>query len=385
MLRDVAIIGAGPVGATLALALARGDLDVVAFDARTRGQVLRSDRSLALSHGSRLIFERLGVWAAVNATTGAVTEITAIDVSQRGAFGTALLDADEQGLPALGYVVSYAALQAALDAALSRSKSHVEHGVAVKHVGATPAYAYVDGERDGAMIECISRVAAVADGGGHVAHAPRYRHDYQQMAVVAKLWTEEPHNGLAYERFTSDGPLALLPEGDHYGLVWTATAQRAAALVALRDTDFLSELAGHFASRAVRFLRVEDRRMFPLALDVATRVTSQRVVLLGNAAQALHPVAGQGFNLGVRDAYELAQELLDAPRDVMGTSANLSAYARRRRTDRWAGIAFTHALLGIFAGRSRVLRVPSGIALALLDTSPLAKRAFTRMMLHGLR
>jgi 2-octaprenyl-6-methoxyphenol hydroxylase len=385
MLRDVAIVGAGPVGTTLALALARGDVDVVAFDARAPGQLLRSDRSLALSHGSRLIFERLGVWRSVDATAGAVTPITAIDVSQRGAFGTALLDADEQGLPALGYVVSYAALQAALDAALSRCRVSVEHGVTVKRVGATPAYAHIDGERDGRVIDCVSRIVAVADGGGELAHAPRYRHDYKQMAVVAKVWTAQPHNGLAYERFTGDGPVALLPERNHYGLVWTAAPERAAALMALEPAAFLTQLATHFGSNAVRFLRVEDRRAFPLVLDVATRVTSERTVLLGNAAQSLHPVAGQGFNLGVRDAYELAQELLEVPRDQMGARSNLMSYARRRRTDRWAGVAFTHGLLGIFGGGSDLLRAPSGLALALLDTLPFAKRAFARAMLHGLR
>jgi 2-octaprenyl-6-methoxyphenol hydroxylase len=385
VLHDVAIVGAGPVGATLALALAQGECDVIAFDARARGQLLRSDRSLALSHGSRLIFERLGIWRNVDATAGAVTPITAIDISQRGSFGTALLDADEQGLPALGYVVSYSALQAALDAALSRCNVRVEHRVAVRHVGATPAYAYIDGERDGVTIECTSRVAAIADGGGGVANAPRYHHDYGQMAVVAKIWTTQPHNGLAYERFTSDGPVALLPENDHYGLVWTATPQRAAALLALQDADFLSALATHFSSRAVSFLRVEDRRMFPLMLDVATRVTSERVVLLGNAAQALHPVAGQGFNLGVRDAHELAQELLDVSRDQIGARSNLARYARRRRLDRWAGVAFTHGLLGIFGSASSLVRGPSGLLLALLDMSPIAKRTFTHAMLHGVR
>ena len=156
MLRDVAIIGAGPVGATLALSLRDADFDVVAFDARKQGALLRSDRSLALSHGARLIFERLHIWGDVAAVTGAVTPITAIDISQRGGFGNARLSADEHGVPALGYVVSYRALQAALDAALLRTNVHVEHGVSVTRVGSTPAYAHVDGTRDGVAIECLS-------------------------------------------------------------------------------------------------------------------------------------------------------------------------------------------------------------------------------------
>jgi 2-octaprenyl-6-methoxyphenol hydroxylase len=385
VLRDLAIIGAGPVGATLALALRDTDLDLVAFDARPQGMIARSDRSLALSHGARLIFERLNIWSEVAAAPGAVTAITAIDISQRGGFGTARLSADEHGVPALGYVVSYRALQAALDAGLARSNIRVEHRVAVKRVGATPAYAYIDGERDGALVECTSRVAAIADGGGDVANVRRYRHDYAQVAVVAKVWTADAHGGLAYERFTEDGPMALLPEGDHYGLVWTASPERGASLLALSDAEFLVALGKHFASHAETFSRVDDRRMFPLSLDVAARVTGERIVLLGNAAQALHPVAGQGFNLGVRDAYELAQELLDVGCDQIGARKQLAAYSRRRRSDRWAGIAFTHALLSVFGIGSSMLSWPRGLALTLLDTLPPAKRAFTNAMLHGFR
>jgi 2-octaprenyl-6-methoxyphenol hydroxylase len=132
-----------------------------------------------------------------------------------------------------------------------------------------------------------------------------------------------------------------------------------------------------------RFVRVADRRSFALRLEYADRVVGERSVLLGNAAQALHPVAGQGFNLGMRDAYELAQELLSTPRDVIGTRERLAAYARRRRNDRTAGIAFTHGLLGIFGNDAPLLRWPRGLALTMLDALPAAKRAFTRAMTFG--
>ena len=155
--------------------------------------------------------------------------------------------------------------------------------------------------------------------------------------------------------------------------------------MAMPEDEFLAALATHFASRAETFLRVDDRRMFPLSLDVATRTTAQRVVLLGNAAQALHPVAGQGFNLGVRDAFELAQDLLRIPRDQIGARAQLDAYARRRRSDRWSAIAITHALLSVFGNGSALLGWPRGLALTLLDTLPSAKRALTHAMLHGVR
>ena len=153
MLRDLIVVGAGPVGAMLALALGEGDLDVVALDARAEGTIARSDRSLALSHGARLILERLGVWSAVAAQPDAVTPIGAIDISQRGGFGQVRLEAAEQRLPALGYVVSYRALQGALDAALARARTDVLYRASVSAIRATPAYAAVDVTHSGAPAE----------------------------------------------------------------------------------------------------------------------------------------------------------------------------------------------------------------------------------------
>jgi 2-octaprenyl-6-methoxyphenol hydroxylase len=385
MLHDLAIVGAGPVGATLALAVSDADLEVVVLDARAPGETPRGERTLALSHGARLILERLGVWGAFAAKPGAVTPIVAIDVSQAGAFGTARLTAFENDLPALGYVVSYRALQAALDAALARAGVVIRHGIAATAVGGTPAYAAVECEGgDGQPI--LARLAAIADGtGAVVAGVPRRRHDYGQVAVIAQLWRDVAQDGVAYERFTAQGPLALLPEGDHYGLVWTAMPERAQALLALPDALFLAELERQFAPRVGGFARVEARRAFPLVLEYATATVGVRCVVLGNAAQTLHPVAGQGFNVGLRDAFELSQAVIDAPRENLGDAAMLRAYAQRRRTDRWAGIAFTHGLVNVFGSELAFVRWPRGLALTLLDAVPLAKRAFTRAMLFGLR
>jgi 2-octaprenyl-6-methoxyphenol hydroxylase len=218
----------------------------------------------------------------------------------------------------------------------------------VTKVDATPAYARIRGECQGAPCEWTARLAAVADGGGDVvAASTRHRHDYGQVALIAKLWRDEPHGGVAYERFTPEGPMALLPEGDHYGLVWTTTPAQGAVLAAMPEREFLAALAARFG--------------------------------------ALHPVAGQGFNLGVRDAYELAQALLATPRDRLGTADSLSDYARHRLADRWAGIALTHCLLGVFGSDAALLRWPRGLALTLLDALPPLKRIFTDAMLYGLR
>src|SRR5437867_941005 len=207
MLRDLVIVGAGPVGATLALALADDGLDAVALDARPAGALGRGDRSLALSHGARLILERLGIWSAVAATHDAVTPITAIDISQRGGFGRMRLDALEQGLPALGYVVSYRALQAALDAALGRAENRVVYGARVTAIRTTPSYAAVDVTQAGAGLELSARLVAVADGGGElISGLKRHHHDYGQVAVVGKLAPREPQRGVARRRGTGAAP-----------------------------------------------------------------------------------------------------------------------------------------------------------------------------------
>jgi len=383
-LHEVVVIGAGPVGATHALALGSGEIDVVAVDSRPAQTSLRGDRSLALSHAARLIFERLGVWSDLAATPQAVTPIVAIDISQRGGFGTTRLDATEQHLPALGYVVSYRALQTSLDAALARAGIRVEHGFTVERVSATPPCACVTGARDGVEESLTCKLAVVADGGGDmVSGIVRHHHDYGRVALVAHVWTREAQRGVAFERFTPVGPMALLPEGDHFGLVWTTSVHEADSLVALPEAQFLEKLKAAFGRHAGCFDRVSNRRSFPLFLEFTDRVVGERTVLLGNAAQALHPVAGQGLNLGLRDAWELAQELLGNPREQMGARAQLDAYAKRRRTDRWAGVAFTHGLLSIFGNDYALLRWPRGLALTLLDALPPLKRGFTRAMLFG--
>ena len=382
MIHDVAIAGAGPVGAAIALSLADGDLDVVVVDAREQGAPAH-ERTLALSHGARLIFERLRVWTPLAAIPGAITPITAIDVSQARGFGSVRLTAEEQGLAALGYVVSYRALQRVLDEALGRADMRVRFGTPVRGVRACGDRATLDLQPEG---EIAARLGVVADGAATtVAGVTRRRHDYRSVAIVAEVEVDRPHGGTAYERFTPEGPVALLPERDHYALVWTCERGTATRLLALPDADFLAALTAHFGVRVRRFTRVAARRAFPLVLDVARHTTLPHLVIVGNAAQALHPVAGQGFNLGLRDAYDLARTILDTPRDALGAPAMLARYRRRRALDRRAGIAFTHGLVQLFGNDSPWLRVPRGVGMMLLDTVPVAKRAFGRAMLFGLR
>ncbi|MEO6749997.1 MAG: FAD-dependent oxidoreductase [Casimicrobiaceae bacterium] len=381
-MHDVAVVGAGPVGATLALALARAGLDMVVLDARAEGTAPRGERSLALSHGARLIFERLGVWTPLASVAGAVTPIVAIDISQARAFGHARLAAAEVGLPALGYVVSYVALQRTLDAALQAAGVPVAWSQSVDQVDTRTTHASLRRTRDGEPL--TARLAVVADGNGeNVTGIRRVRHDYGQVALIADVARATPQDGVAYERFTTEGPVALLPKGTRYGLVWTMTPARAEATLAMDNAAVLAALAAHAGPRIGTIVEVGARRTFALLLEYAKPAALPHVAMLGNAAQTLHPVAGQGFNMGLRDAYELARIVIDTPREDIGARAMIDRYLAQRRPDRIAGIAFTHGLTRLFGGGLPFAGWPRGVGLALFDALPLARRAFTRAMLFG--
>lgn len=339
---DVLILGAGPVGCALALALqgSRHAVRVVDPQPAPAGAF----RPIALSHASRLIFERIGAWGDFP-----VTPITTIHVSQAGAFGRTRLDAADAGVPALGYVTRYADLVGALRA---RLEIRAEAGPA-------------------------ARCTVHAEGTADAARERRYGHD----AVVARVAAEPAPRAAAHERFTPEGPLALLPLAGEWALIWSARPARAAALAGAAPADFLAELQQACGERAGRFTAVHARAQVPLA----TRVRASRVeggeVYIGNAAQTLHPVAGQGLNLGLRDAWDLAQTLHDA--DDAGDARVLARFAALRRIDAAATVGVTELLAHAFLGAHPLARAARGAVLTGLDLVPAARRFFARRMIYG--
>jgi 2-octaprenyl-6-methoxyphenol hydroxylase len=389
---DVLIAGGGMVGASLAVALAGLPLRVTlveAIPAGSPGQPSFDARTTALSRSSRHILGTLGIWPEVAKHAAPIRKI---HVSERGRLGTTVIDADEEGGEALGYVLENRLLGSALWRALHDRPNVTLHSPAtVTTVDDSVAALGVQVERGGASTTLRTRLLVVADG----ARSPlreslgitaRTR-PYEQTAIVGNVAVEGPDCGLgqdaiAYERFTPDGPLALLPAGGgKYVFVLTRPAAVAEAVAALPDAAFLALLQREFGFRLGRFQRVGVRSSYPLELVEADAVTAHRVAVIGNAAHGLHPVAGQGYNLGLRDAAALAEVLAEEARqthsvpDSGGTSL-LARYAAWRRPDQRNVVAFTDGLIRLFdrAGLGPL----RGLGLLLFDTAPGAKRLLAR-------
>ncbi|HET9580226.1 MAG TPA: FAD-dependent monooxygenase [Usitatibacter sp.] len=373
---DVAIVGAGPVGATLAVLAAGSGLRIALFEARSGPS--QDKRTLALSDASRERLEEAKAWPRE-----AATAITSIHISQRGGPGRTLLQASEQGLPALGYTVAYAALEASLDARLAAAGIAVTYGAqceGIELAGEAARLRFASAETVDASL------LVLADGGANASRIPGIafmEKDYRQRAVVGAVRCDRPHGGRAYERFTPRGPMALLPVEDRYALVWTAAPVEADRLLALDEPSFLAELQEAFGDRAGRFVGVADRASFPLKLRAVNTPVALRTAIVGNAAQALHPIAGQGLNLGLRDAATLAAILLATRPARVGESEMLQAYRDARRRDASRGIAFTDFLVSLFSDTRAITTWGRGLGLAALDLFPPARRMFAERMIHG--
>lgn len=377
----IVIVGAGPVGATLALALANNGVATAVLESSGADAASADPRPLALAYGTRLILERLGLWQAL----GAVTPIEAIHVSQRGGFGRVAMTAAEAGLPALGYVARYARLREVLAAALAQRVPGFTRGVRVTAVKPNRDAAVVEFARDGLQQALATQLVVIAEGGALADVANVRKIDYRQAAVVASIQSELPHRNVAFERFTPGGPLALLPCAEELSLVWTVGADVAQQVCDEPAAQFVRRLSEHFGGRLGRLGVAGGRAYFPLALKMARDIALPRTVLVGNAAQTLHPVAGQGLNLGLRDAWELAAEISAVAPDEIGSPAMLDAYRRRRRIDRGGGIWFTDSLVRVFSNDLAPLRAARGVGLALLGCLPPVKDFIVRRMTFGAR
>jgi 2-octaprenyl-6-methoxyphenol hydroxylase len=385
---DVVIVGGGMVGASFALALRTTRLRVLLIEGvppDSASQPSFDERTTALGNGSRQIFESLGVW---NDMSAEAAQIRSIHVSDAGRFGAARLDAKEQGIPAFGYVVPNRVIGRVLWQALRATQNiTVAVPAQVKRAHLVEDGVELEVLRDGVLERVRAAVAVAADGAGSVLRASAgieaEVEDYDQVAIVVNAATDKPNAGEAFERFTASGPLAVLPTaGGGYTVVWAVRPARAAELLALDDAAFSAELLHAFGWRVGRWTRVGRRHQYPLALSRATETVAGRVVLIGNAAQALHPVAGQGFNLGLRDAATLAEMLAQVPSGAQSRpdfTELLARFSAWRSEDRQGVTKFTDGLVKLFGSDLPGLGLVRNFGLLLFDLSPTAKRALSRV------
>ena len=384
---DVAVAGAGAAGATLACALADSGSRVLLADPSSGAAdspPAFAPRPLALSLASQRVLASVGVWEALRSQA---TPIESIHVSEAGRFGATRIEASQCGVANFGSVVAAGALGAALGDALARRSAvhRIAGRIVDAHTCADAVASRVIVGVDGASFDFTASLLVVADGGRSELRdalgIDTTVRDYRQCAIASVVTVRAPRRHTAFERFTPDGPVALLPMGGaRYGLVWSCDEGRADQLAELAERAFVEALDTVFAGRFGGFASADERVVFGLRLVRADTAVAGRMVLIGNAANHLHPVAGQGFNLGMRDVACLAEVIAAARREGCGAgdAQVLERYRQWRAPDHAAVARFTDALVDIFCNRfspAAPLRAPALIA---LDLAPPLKRALAR-------
>lgn len=379
---DIIIAGGGMIGSSLALALAPLSLKVAIVEPVEPDATMQpsfDDRSTALSRSTQRMYEAMGLWDAIAAAS---TPVTRIHVSDQGSFGFSHIDAEQQNVEALGYVVINRVLGSVLQNALAEVPD-LDIFCPARISAAQPApdrttvsLQHADGKTE--ELEC--RLLVAADGARSAVRdmlgiTAKYV-DYGQRAIVGNLLSEKSLDNCAYERFTRNGPLAMLPITDgRAGFVWTVAEDDAERILALDDNAFLAELQQAFGQRLGRLSRVGQRNSYPLHLSKALRLTATRSVLVGNAAHGLHPVAAQGFNLGLRDVAALCDCIASLDLD---DAELLQHYADWRRADQSKLVGFTDGLVNAFAARRRPLRALRGLAMLGFDVVPGVRTLFAK-------
>jgi len=377
---EIAICGAGPAGQALALLLIRRGFkpaDLILIDAKTEQEAQADKRTIALSYGSRQILQSAHAWPIK------ATAIEQIHVSRKGYFGRTLINHTDHQVPALGYVAKYADILKPLSAALEKYLPELTFLRPARVIAITQTESHAEIHlADQSTVH--AQIVVQAEGGLFSdQQAGARHHDYQQTALVAKVRASKPVAARAYERFTDHGPLALLPDDNGYALVWCVEPDQAAQFMALDDEQFLRRLQQTFGDRSGKFTHVTPRSAFVLGLNADTGAPDGRVIRIGNAAQTLHPVAGQGLNLGLRDAQQLAKLLSSAT-----TPATLQDFYLARQADRNMTIQITDRMAQVFTNRTAggmAAQSLLGAGLGLIDFCTPARQWLASQMMYGTR
>lgn len=388
---DITIVGGGMVGISLALLLAAQQRwKVLVVEAKeikhtdtTQYSTSFDARSTALSWSSRSILQKMAVWQHIEQHAQA---ISSIHVSDRGHFGLTRLEAEDAGVNALGYVVENSWLGLVLIQQAKQADISLKDDAKIISIQPRAESMQLTIESDGQQQLINSKLLVVADGAdsscGKKLGISQQRKAYDHSAIIANISLEQAHNKVAYERFTDQGPMALLPltdfENDHRcALVWTQPSEQADELMTSDDSEFLSQLQARFGDRLGKFKRVGERVCYPLALTTSEEQVRRRLVVVGNAAHSLHPVAGQGFNLSLRDLDCLAKCLADQPKQAdVGELEPLLSYQKQRETDQRNTLIFTDNLTKLFGLSSSTVALGRNSGLLLMDLVPTLRNQF---------
>ncbi len=384
MNKAIVIIGGGPVGLIFALLNQINGLDTLILESKSENKSLDDRRGLALSNGSRFILERIGVWEEL---VDKLTAIESIHTSQKGTFGRTLMKAKEFNQDALGYMVSYGALIGVLQEKLKKArKINILYNTNVSKFiikGEKNCLKYHKQEKE---YDLLFDLLVLADGGN--ASIPgiklsRSSKSFDHSALVTKVVSELPHQNIAYERFTPGGPIALLPNlKDKFSLVWTGKKNNIEELMKLNDKDFLKKLHNHFGDRVGDFISCEDKVTFPLKQSFVDEIKIKNVVVIGNSAQTIHPVAGQGLNTGLRDAFSLS-DCIESNSGLANINLLIMEYIKLREIETKKLMRFTEILVKGFSNDIVGINKLRGIALSLLDLNDGFKKTFVRKMSIG--
>lgn len=382
---DLLIVGGGLAGNCLALALKNSGLRIAIIEANSREHLHQSpagDRALALASGTVMMLEQLNIWQGIS---HAATPIKHIHISDRGHFGKTRLSAEKEHVDALGYVITARDIETYVANLVTESDITLIAPARVVGLMSGDNEVCVSLKQGNESLTVSAHLLVGADGGlssvRQLLDIPQQITEYGQTAIVTTVKSTLTNNNTAFERFTSSGPLALLPVAKNQcAVVWTRTTQDAEELMTSSDSDFLATLQLCFGFKLGELSLSAPRRAFPLSLIRAEAMVSGRAVIIGNAAHQLHPVAGQGFNLGLRDVVKLAEMLTEQSelnRDI-GETKLLQAYAASRKKDHDLTIGFTDTVVKIFSNEWLSLALVRNMGLTLLDHIPAVKKLLTR-------
>lgn len=379
---DVVVIGAGPVGCVAALAMNQIGLSTAVLEVQPEQSEIPDGRTLALSWNSYLILKRLNIWSSSEEQF----PINRIQISDRGHFGQSVVSASDVQLPKLGFVVRFKDLLIRLRKQLSEQKVKTLFQASATSIEKHNDHSKITLDINGASSEIAARLVVMADGGHSLNMAGlklTKTVDHGHDAIVGIITSDSKPSDMAYERFTDSGPIALLPRGNEYAFVWSVPSSESGDLLNQPEIRFLNAFQTAFGDRCGRFTSIREKRSYSLATRIAEQPSDGGIVIIGNASQALHPIAAQGLNLGLRDAWDLAEVCDTTKTENLANEDTVNNYRKKRRWDRLQTTLFSTGLNRLFSSKLSSILGVRGLGLLGLDLIPIAKKVIIRQLIFG--